>query len=213
MATATKITTRTTPTAKKGTAVTTAAKKKTATRKATAAKPATSKAAPTTPATTPPATRTAQTVADRAATALKSIDFSAFDLDALKKLDPRNIDWSKMDLPEVDGRKLLDAVRDAAYVTVGLGVLAVQKANVARGELATRIADRFGADSGQIEELISSFESRIVSFDDAIQNRVDETVAKVGERLPAPAASLLNQAHSVAKTARTQVRSMVLRAS
>ncbi len=62
-----------------------------------------------------------------------SVDFSKFDVDAL-----RNIDVSKyvptvnipkfempaVDLPSIDVTKLTEAVRDLAYLTVGLGVTA-----------------------------------------------------------------------------------------
>jgi hypothetical protein len=76
-----------------------------------------------------------------------SVDFSKFDLDALRKLDLskyvpevnfpkidlRNIDFpmidfAAIDFPSIDVSKLTDAVRDAAYLTVGLGIAAVEQA-------------------------------------------------------------------------------------
>ena len=81
-----------------------------------------------------------------------SVDFSKLDLDALRKLDLskyvpevkfpavnfpkvdlRNIDystieWPTIDIPGIDVSKLTDAVRDAAYLTVGVGIAAVEQA-------------------------------------------------------------------------------------
>ncbi|MCU1503302.1 MAG: hypothetical protein JWM12_2656 [Ilumatobacteraceae bacterium] len=153
-----------------------------------------------------------ETAAAKATEALKSfpsIDFSNFDLDTLKQLDPRKIEWSKIERPEVDGQKLLGAVRDAAYVTVGFGVLAVQKAQVRRRELATTISERFGVNKQQVEDAIAAFEARLTKFDQAVEASVDHAVGIIGERLPDQAEMFLNQVNSVAKTARRQVRGLL----
>ncbi|MEO5899363.1 MAG: hypothetical protein ABIR68_04425 [Ilumatobacteraceae bacterium] len=158
----------------------------------------------------------ADTAAARATAALKSfpsIDFSNFDVETLKQLDPRKIDWSKIEVPELDGQKLLGAVRDAAYITVGFGVLAVQKAQVRRRELADTISDRFGANKQQVEDLIAAFEARITKLDDTVEARVDHAVSMLGDRLPDQAEMLLNQVHSVAKSARKQVRGLITSAA
>jgi hypothetical protein len=86
-----------------------------------------------------------------------SIDFSKLDLDALRKLDlskyvpavnfpvgniPKvdlrnievptidwpTIDFAAIDFPSIDVTKLTDAVRDAAYLTVGVGIAAMEQA-------------------------------------------------------------------------------------
>lgn len=158
----------------------------------------------------------AETAAARATAALKSfpsIDFSNFDVDTLKQLDPRKIDWSKIEIPEIDRHKLLGATRDAAYVMVGFGVLAVQRAQVRRREFADTISNRFGSNKQQVEDLVAAFEARITKLDDAIESRVDHAVAMFGDRLPDQAELLLNQAHSVAKTARKQVRGLISNAA
>ena len=142
------------------------------------------------------------------------MDFTKLDLDALKQLDPRNIDFSKLDprnidMPEFDVAKLVEAARDAAYTIVGFGVLAIQRAQVQRRELAESISERFGANRKQVEELIASFEARLTSFDDAFEARLDEIVGRIGPRLPEQGETVLNQVHSVAKSARKQVRSLL----
>jgi hypothetical protein len=63
-------------------------------------------------------------------------------------------------LPAVDER-VIAAVRDAAYVTVGLGVLAVQQTEARRKELVQAIADRFETNKAQVEELFSSVEAQL----------------------------------------------------
>ncbi|MEO5725158.1 MAG: hypothetical protein ABIQ39_03640, partial [Ilumatobacteraceae bacterium] len=97
------------------------------------------------------ASSAAQSVVDKAAAAAKS--FPGLDV---SKLDPR-----KLDLSAVDADKLATAMRDAAYTVVGFGVLAAQKANVRRREMAARIGARFGANSTQVEEAIKAFETRL----------------------------------------------------
>jgi hypothetical protein len=139
-----------------------------------------------------------------------SIDFSNFDVDSLRQLDPRKIEWDKIDRPDLDPRKIVDTARDAAYVMVGFGVLAVQRGQVRRRELTTAISDRLGADRHQVEEAISAFETRLTKFDDAVEARVDHALDMIGERLPDQAETLLKQVNSVAKTARRQVRGMLL---
>jgi hypothetical protein len=54
-----------------------------------------------------------------------TIDLSKFELPTI---DLSKIDFPKIDLPGVDTSKLTDAVRDAAYVVVGLGATLVERA-------------------------------------------------------------------------------------
>ena len=87
-----------------------------------------------------------------------SVDFSKFDLDALRKIDLSKlnlakldlakyvpevnfptIDLSNIDLPGIDVSKLTDAVRDAAYLTVGVGIAAVEQAREISGAARNRV--------------------------------------------------------------------------
>ena len=70
-----------------------------------------------------------------------SVDFSKFDVDALRNIDVSKyvaaVDFSKfempkfempsVDMPTVDVTKLTDAVRDLAYLTVGVGVTVAEQ--------------------------------------------------------------------------------------
>jgi hypothetical protein len=68
---------------------------------------------------------------------LRSLDLTKFDV---RKFDPR-----KMTLPTVDVRKTVapaaKVARDAAYVAVGLGVIATQKATARRYDIEQRVKD------------------------------------------------------------------------
>lgn len=82
-----------------------------------------------------------------------SVDFSKLDLDALRKLDLSkyvpavnfpDVNFPKVDLRDIDYSsidvsKLTDAVRDAAYLTVGVGIAAAEQAremaDAARGRV------------------------------------------------------------------------------
>ncbi|NDC46596.1 MAG: hypothetical protein EBZ68_03350 [Actinobacteria bacterium] len=68
---------------------------------------------------------------------LRSLDLTKFDV---RSFDPR-----KITLPNVDLRKTVapaaKIARDAAYVAVGLGVIATQKASARRYDLEQRVKD------------------------------------------------------------------------
>lgn len=205
------------PAAKTTATKTTAAKRTTARKTTTAKKTAAKKTA----APSAAATSFAETAAAKAEAAIKSfpsVDFSKLDLskidlpkvdaETLKQLDPRNIE-----LPDFDLAKVVEAARDAAYTLVGFGVLAVQRVQVQRRELAESISERFGGNRSQIEELIAAFEARLATFEETFEARLDGVVGKIGPRLPEQGEAVLNQVHSVAKSARAQVRNLLRNAA
>ncbi|MCB0981786.1 MAG: hypothetical protein H6513_13490 [Acidimicrobiaceae bacterium] len=133
-----------------------------------------------------------------------------------------NLDFSALDagkLAELDD-KIAAAVRDAAYVAIGFGVLAVQQAQVRRRELVSALNKRFGDGPNQmsdqvkrqVEDLVRSLEDRLGSFDerlDAFEATLDKAVGHLEERLPEQAATVVGQAHDLAKAARKQVRGLI----
>lgn len=83
-----------------------------------------------------------------------SLDLTSFDLTKIDwaKFDPRNVDFpafdlpefdlsrfDSIDLPEVDTERVKGLARDAAFVGLGLGVLAVQQAQVRRREVQATV--------------------------------------------------------------------------
>jgi hypothetical protein len=68
---------------------------------------------------------------------LTKLDLSKIDL---PKFDLPKIDLPNVDLPNVATDKVVAAARDAAYVTIGFGVLAFQQAQVRRRELESQLS-------------------------------------------------------------------------
>src|SRR6266699_992477 len=67
-------------------------------------------------------------------------------------------DRAKETLPMADVTK---TVKDAAYVTVGLGVLAFQKAQVARRDLTKQVETQLTKTTEQVKDLQKQVEGRI----------------------------------------------------
>ena len=184
------------------TATTTTTAKKTTAKKATAKRATASK----------PVARKAPAVK------LPEIKLPEFKLPEVKMPDlsalTKGFDFSSLDagkLADLDD-KLIAAVRDAAYITVGFGVLAVQQAQVRRRELVKSLSDRFGTSRTQIDELMDAFEAQMAKLDerfDALESKLDTTVEQLEGRLPEQAAAFVGQAHDFAKAARKQVRGLI----
>ena len=90
-----------------------------------------------------------------------TLDFSKIDLPNfnLPKLDFSKVDLPSIDFPAIDFSKLdvaalrnvkLPNLRDAAYMTVGLGVVAVERAQARREQLTAMVSERVA----QVRELI-----------------------------------------------------------
>jgi len=141
----------------------------------------------------------------------KITDLPSFDL---SKLDLSKIDTSK--LPTIDTERITGLVRDAAYVVIGATVLAVQQAQVRRRELTAEMNERFGTNKGQLDEVVSTVESRLGDLTarlETFEAKLDGAVDRLEERLPEQAGALLSQAHGAAKAARQQVRGILRSAS
>lgn len=154
---------------------------------------------------------TARTKPAAARPAFPAIDFSRFDLAKL-----RDLELPKIDVPGVDSDKLVAALRDAAYITIGFGVLTFQQAQVRRRELVDALNERFGTERPQMDDLLASFEERLRSVDARLVEleakydaRVESVIGQLEVRLPEPAGALLGQAHQAAKAARRQVRGLL----
>jgi hypothetical protein len=78
------------------------------------------------------------------------IDFSGLDLSSLDLNALRNVNLPTVKFPTVDTAKLTNAVRDAAYIAVGLGVTAVERAQARRQQLMAIVNDRVDAARGLV---------------------------------------------------------------
>ena len=97
------------------------------------------------------------------------------------------------------------AVRDSFYVTVGLGVIAFQKAQVQRQELRKQLEGGIGEAQRNVSDSVKTVEERL----EAVEHRIDEVLDDVEEKLPAQARLVMSQARSVARDARQQLRVLV----
>ena len=122
-----------------------------------------------------------------------SLDFSALDARKLADLDD----------------KLVSLARDAAYVSIGFGVLTVQQLQVRRREIAQMLSQRVDARKDRVEELVKSVDAHFGSIDarlTSLEHTLDRAVEQLEERLPEQAAAVVGQAHGLAKAPRHQVR-------
>lgn len=141
--------------------------------------------------------------------AFPALDFSKLDLTKLPKLP-------QIDVPKIDTDAVLNAVKDAGYITVGLAVLTAQKAQVRRQELKKSLNDQVGDSRSQMAEIVDVVEARLATLDKGlvkIEAKLDDAVEGLGKRLPERAASVVGQAHEVTRVARQQVRQLLIPAS
>jgi hypothetical protein len=107
--------------------------------------------------------------------------------------------------------RLASLVSDAFYITVGAGVLAVQKLQVQRNELQRDLAGRVEERRELLDDLAKRMEATIGALEVRLASteaRVDSLVDQARTHLPDPAADLVAQAHEATKTARTHLRTV-----
>ena len=111
-------------------------------------------------------------------------------------------------------------LKDAAYVGIGFGVLAFQKAQVQRQELQKRLESSVGEAKGGfgklsedvqdriklVEERLEALSKQVDAAADDFEERLDKALDQVQERLPEQAKELFGKARSAGKDARSQLR-------
>jgi hypothetical protein len=105
--------------------------------------------------------------------------------------------------------------RDAFYVTVGFGVIIVQKAQVRRRELAQQAEANEGLRllRTTLEALQHSVEAQAHELEHRVtqlEARVDQVLDQVEGHLPEPTREVVHQARDAARTARHQLLELVL---
>ena len=118
---------------------------------------------------------------------------------------------------------LRDYAKDAAYVAVGFGVIAFQKAQVRRQELRKQLDAQLGdAKSGfgtlqtSVEDQVKLLEERFAAlgeqverYGDELEARIEKALDELETRIPEQAREYFTTARSAAKEARGQVRQLV----
>jgi hypothetical protein len=106
-----------------------------------------------------------------------------------------------------------DLARDAAYVAVGLGVLAYQRAQVQRVELQTRLSQDFDIDlDKRIGDVRGGVAKGIHQLDDLAETAVqfvETTFEPIEEKLPPTVSQLTSKAREQAREVRSQIRQLV----
>jgi hypothetical protein len=103
--------------------------------------------------------------------------------------------------------------RDTAYVAVGLGVLAYQRAQVQRVELQNRLSHDFDIDlDKRIEDVRGGVAKGILQLDDLTETAVqfvEHTFEPIEEKLPPTVSQLTTKARVQAREVRSQIRHLV----
>jgi ElaB/YqjD/DUF883 family membrane-anchored ribosome-binding protein len=114
-------------------------------------------------------------------------------------------------------------IKDAAYIGIGFGVLAFQKAQVQRQELQKRLESTLGDAKGGfgklgddvqdrvklVEERLEALSKQVEAAADDVEDRFEKALDEVQARLPEQAKELFTKAREAGKDARAQVRQLV----
>jgi ElaB/YqjD/DUF883 family membrane-anchored ribosome-binding protein len=117
-------------------------------------------------------------------------------------------------MPEFKTDDVQRVVKDAFYVTVGVGVLAFQRIQVQRKELRKQVETQLGDAREQLQKAGKTVEERVKTIEErleSVEGRFESLFDQVEERLPDQAKDLVKQAREAAKDAQDQFRSLVTR--
>jgi hypothetical protein len=104
-----------------------------------------------------------------------------------------------------------DLARDVAYVAVGLGVLAYQRAQVQRVELQKRLQKDLPIDQriGDVRQGVAKGFKQIDDLTESAVQFVESTLQPIEERLPASVTQVTTKAREQAREVRIQIRQRV----
>ena len=104
-----------------------------------------------------------------------------------------------------------DLARDAAYVAVGLGVLAYQRAQVQRVELQKRLSKDLPIDQriGDVRQGVAKGYQQIDDLAESAVQFVESTLQPIEERLPTSVTQVTTRAREQAREVRIQIRQRV----
>jgi hypothetical protein len=104
---------------------------------------------------------------------------------------------------DLSADRLVNAAKDSLYVSVGLGVIAFQRAQVRRNELTN------GADPVGLGKLIGDNLKMVDERMQDAEERIDAVLDEVETKLPPPARDAMAAARSAAREARDTVRKLL----
>lgn len=97
------------------------------------------------------------------------------------------------------------AARDSFYVSIGLGVIAFQKAQVQRQELRKSLTNNLAEARTTLEASLKTAEERLGDAEE----RLDAVLDDVEAQLPESARTVMSQARKAAKDARAQIQGVI----
>jgi hypothetical protein len=108
-------------------------------------------------------------------------------------------------------RGVTDLARDAAYIAVGLGVLAYQRAQVQRVELQKRLQKDLPIDQriGDVRQGVAKGFRQIDDLAESAVQFVESTLQPIEERLPSSVTQVTTKAREQAREVRIQIRQRV----
>jgi hypothetical protein len=104
-----------------------------------------------------------------------------------------------------------DLARDAAYIAVGLGVLAYQRAQVQRVELQKRLQKDLPIDQriGDVRQGVAKGFRQIDDLAESAVQFVESTLQPIEDRLPTTVTQVTTKAREQAREVRIQIRQRV----
>ena len=104
-----------------------------------------------------------------------------------------------------------DLARDVAYVAVGLGVLAYQRAQVQRVEIQKRLHEDLPIDQriGDVRQGVAKGYRQIDDLAESAVQFVESTLQPIEERLPTSVTQVTSKARAQAREVRIQIRQRV----
>ncbi|HEY8093237.1 MAG TPA: hypothetical protein VID93_05620 [Acidimicrobiales bacterium] len=108
-------------------------------------------------------------------------------------------------MPQVTREELTQAVKDALYAIVGVGVLTVQQLATYRQQMTERLSAQYGVGKDQVEQLITTVDAQLRTVDarvKVLETQIDGLLDSMQDRLPEQAGEVLVRARKAATEAR-----------
>ena len=102
-----------------------------------------------------------------------------------------------------------DTLKDAAYVTIGLGVLGFQKAQVRRVELTKQLEEQVKTLEGQVAEgrkAVAGIAGQLEEIVGPVRSQIETQLDSIESALPASVAEVMKLARTVAQQTEQTVR-------
>ncbi len=103
---------------------------------------------------------------------------------------------------------IVNTAKDAFYVTVGLGVMGFQKAQVRRQEFKKKLEEPWANFEAQLDDVRVTINNRISELDSSLEafiSDLEERISPLEDKLPEPAREFAKEAHAKGKEIRGQI--------